>query len=192
MKTLPLLIAIMLLTALTAPAVAQNDAAREAYNQARDLLNDREYTEAAQRFGRIVDDYPDSRYAAESLYWAAFALMREGDRRALLRAKEALEFQLENYPEEARKGDSAELALRTQQIVAEESGIANTVDPLGGSYFVEYLTDQMEAGIVAIMALTREWSDEVTRTESARTLEILRDRHGIDVGRQTTDGASEG
>ncbi len=46
---------------------------------------------------------------------------------------------------------SAELALRTQQIVAEESGIANTVDPLGGSYFVEYLTDQMEAGIVAIM-----------------------------------------
>lgn len=46
---------------------------------------------------------------------------------------------------------SAELALRTQQIVAEESGIANTVDPLGGSYFVEYLTDQMEAGIIAIM-----------------------------------------
>lgn len=46
---------------------------------------------------------------------------------------------------------SAELALRTQQIVAEESGIANTVDPLGGSYFVEFLTDQMEAGIVAIM-----------------------------------------
>ncbi len=46
---------------------------------------------------------------------------------------------------------SAELALRTQQIVAEESGIANTVDPLGGSYFVEYLTDQMEAAIVSIM-----------------------------------------
>ncbi|MGR8920481.1 MAG: acyl-CoA mutase large subunit family protein [Gammaproteobacteria bacterium] len=47
---------------------------------------------------------------------------------------------------------SAELALRTQQIVAEESGIANTVDPLGGSYFVEYLTDRMEEEIERIMA----------------------------------------
>jgi methylmalonyl-CoA mutase N-terminal domain/subunit len=37
------------------------------------------------------------------------------------------------------------VALRTQQILAEESGVANTVDPLGGSYFVEQLTDQMEA-----------------------------------------------
>ena len=37
------------------------------------------------------------------------------------------------------------VALRTQQIIAHESGAANTVDPLGGSYFVETLTDQMEA-----------------------------------------------
>jgi len=39
------------------------------------------------------------------------------------------------------------VALRTQQIIAHESGVANTVDPLGGSYFVEQLTDQMEAGV---------------------------------------------
>ena len=37
------------------------------------------------------------------------------------------------------------IALRTQQIIAHESGVANTVDPLGGSYFVEQLTDHMEA-----------------------------------------------
>lgn len=36
------------------------------------------------------------------------------------------------------------IALRTQQIIAYESGVANTVDPLGGSYFVEALTDRME------------------------------------------------
>ncbi len=36
------------------------------------------------------------------------------------------------------------IALRTQQILAEESGVAHTVDPLGGSYFVEALTDRME------------------------------------------------
>lgn len=36
------------------------------------------------------------------------------------------------------------IALRTQQIIAEESGVASTVDPLGGSYYVEWLTEKME------------------------------------------------
>jgi len=39
---------------------------------------------------------------------------------------------------------SAKLALRTQQLLAYESGAANTIDPLGGSYFIEALTDEME------------------------------------------------
>ena len=39
---------------------------------------------------------------------------------------------------------SAELALRTQQVLAHESGVADTVDPLGGSYYVEHLTDEIE------------------------------------------------
>jgi methylmalonyl-CoA mutase N-terminal domain/subunit len=37
------------------------------------------------------------------------------------------------------------VALRTQQIIAEETGVANTIDPLGGSYFLEALTDGLEA-----------------------------------------------
>src|SRR6202171_4694037 len=41
---------------------------------------------------------------------------------------------------------AATLALRTQQIIAHETGVANTVDPLGGSYFVETLTNQVEQG----------------------------------------------
>lgn len=41
--------------------------------------------------------------------------------------------------------EAATIALRTQQIIAEESGVANTIDPLGGSYFVEALTDEIEA-----------------------------------------------
>jgi methylmalonyl-CoA mutase N-terminal domain/subunit len=40
--------------------------------------------------------------------------------------------------------DAVTIALRTQQIIAEESGVTNTIDPLGGSYFVEALTDRME------------------------------------------------
>jgi methylmalonyl-CoA mutase N-terminal domain/subunit len=40
--------------------------------------------------------------------------------------------------------DAVRLALRTQQVIAHESGVVNTIDPLGGSYFVERLTDEME------------------------------------------------
>ena len=41
---------------------------------------------------------------------------------------------------------SARIALRTQQMIASETGVANTVDPFGGSYFMESLTQQMEDG----------------------------------------------
>lgn len=47
--------------------------------------------------------------------------------------------------------EAATIALRTQQIIAEESGVANTIDPLGGSYFVEAMTDRMEEEALAII-----------------------------------------
>jgi methylmalonyl-CoA mutase N-terminal domain/subunit len=40
--------------------------------------------------------------------------------------------------------DAVRIALRTQQIIAHETGVTNTIDPLGGSYFVEALTDRLE------------------------------------------------
>jgi methylmalonyl-CoA mutase N-terminal domain/subunit len=46
---------------------------------------------------------------------------------------------------------SARLALRTQQVIAFESGVADTVDPLGGSYAVEAATDQLEAEAKALL-----------------------------------------
>ncbi len=52
--------------------------------------------------------------------------------------------------------EAATLALRTQQIIAHESGVANTVDPFGGSYFVERLTLDMERG-------AREYFDVIDR-----------------------------
>ena len=51
--------------------------------------------------------------------------------------------------------ESATLALRTQQVVAYESGAARTVDPLAGSYFVEYLTTEMETRVHAHLAEVR-------------------------------------
>ena len=47
--------------------------------------------------------------------------------------------------------ESVRLALRTQQILAHESGVAETPDPLGGSYFVETLTDELEAAANAYL-----------------------------------------
>ncbi len=44
---------------------------------------------------------------------------------------------------------AVQVALRTQQIIAEESGVTNTIDPLGGSYFIESLTSRMEAEALA-------------------------------------------
>lgn len=41
--------------------------------------------------------------------------------------------------------ESARIALRTQQIIARESGVADTIDPLAGSYFLEHITDELEA-----------------------------------------------
>jgi len=48
--------------------------------------------------------------------------------------------------------EAVRVALRTQQIIATETGVANTADPLGGSYFVEKLTDEMEAAAYGYFA----------------------------------------
>ena len=48
--------------------------------------------------------------------------------------------------------NAVRIALRTQQIIAHETGVTNTIDPLGGSYFVEALTDELEAQAYAYFA----------------------------------------
>ena len=48
--------------------------------------------------------------------------------------------------------DAVRIALRTQQIIAHETGVANTIDPLGGAYFVEAQTDELEAAAYAYFA----------------------------------------
>jgi methylmalonyl-CoA mutase N-terminal domain/subunit len=59
--------------------------------------------------------------------------------------------------------ESATLALRTQQIVGYESGVANTVDPLAGSYYVESLTDDLERRAMELIAAV----DELGGSEAA-------------------------
>ncbi len=54
---------------------------------------------------------------------------------------------------------NAEIALRTQQIIAEETGVASTIDPLGGSWFVEEMTDRIEARAEEIFAAIDRMGD---------------------------------
>ena len=59
---------------------------------------------------------------------------------------------------------SAQIALRTQQVIAEEIGVLNVADPLGGSWYVEALTDKIEAEAEKIFAQIKEMGGDGTMT----------------------------
>ncbi|HET6830002.1 MAG TPA: methylmalonyl-CoA mutase family protein [Solirubrobacterales bacterium] len=63
--------------------------------------------------------------------------------------------------------EAVRIALRTQQVIAHESGVTNTVDPLGGSYFVEKLTDEMEAAAYDYFARIDELGGMVRAIEAS-------------------------
>jgi methylmalonyl-CoA mutase N-terminal domain/subunit len=88
---------------------------------------------------------------------------------------------------------SARLALRTQQIIAYESGVADTVDPLGGSYYVESLTDRIEKGVWdylekidgmggAVAAIEKRFFQEEIAAESYRYQREIESNDRILVG----------
>jgi methylmalonyl-CoA mutase N-terminal domain/subunit len=60
---------------------------------------------------------------------------------------------------------AVQIALRTQQVIAYESGVTNTIDPLGGSYFIERLTDEMEASAYDYFARIDELGGMVAAIE---------------------------
>jgi methylmalonyl-CoA mutase N-terminal domain/subunit len=61
--------------------------------------------------------------------------------------------------------EAATIALRTQQIIAEESGVTNTIDPLGGSYLVESLTNEMEEEALEIILKIDDMGGMLTAIE---------------------------
>jgi methylmalonyl-CoA mutase N-terminal domain/subunit len=62
--------------------------------------------------------------------------------------------------------EAVQIALRTQQVIAYESGVTNTIDPLGGAYFIEKLTDEMEASAYDYFARIDELGGMVAAIES--------------------------
>jgi methylmalonyl-CoA mutase, N-terminal domain len=63
--------------------------------------------------------------------------------------------------------EAVRIALRTQQIIAHETGVANTIDPLGGAYFVEALTDELERQAYAYFARIDELGGMVDAVKQA-------------------------
>ena len=71
--------------------------------------------------------------------------------------------------------ETTTFALRTQQILAYETGVTRTVDPLGGSYYVEALTDAMEKSITRIMAEVEELGGMVKAIEAGHIQRMIAD-----------------
>ncbi len=68
------------------------------------------------------------------------------------------------------------IAVRTQQIIGEEIGVTNTVDPLGGSYFVEWLTDELERQAAALIVQVDERGGAVACIESGWMQEQIQEQ----------------
>ena len=62
--------------------------------------------------------------------------------------------------------ESVQIALRTQQIIAYESGVADTIDPLAGSYYIEYLTDELEKRAFAYIEAIKEMGGVLSAIEN--------------------------
>jgi len=91
--------------------------------------------------------------------------------------------------------ESATLALRTQQILAYETGVARVADPFGGSYFVEALTDATEARIVDIMADLERHGGMVTAIEDGYLQGLIADEayrmhQDVEAGRRPVVGVN--
>ncbi len=82
--------------------------------------------------------------------------------------------------------ESATLALRTQQVLAFESGTTATVDPWGGSYFMEALTDEVEAGALSLIARIEDLGGAVRAIETGFMQSQIEDAAYAEARRQAT------
>ncbi|HEX3517638.1 MAG TPA: methylmalonyl-CoA mutase family protein [Solirubrobacteraceae bacterium] len=91
--------------------------------------------------------------------------------------------------------EAVTIALRTQQIIAQETGVTNTVDPLGGSYFIEASTDEMEERCYAYFAKIDELGGMVAATKLNYPQREIADaafelQQEIDAGERTVVGVN--
>jgi len=91
--------------------------------------------------------------------------------------------------------EAVRVALRTQQVIAHETGVANTIDPLGGSYFIEALTDELEAQACAYFERIDELGGMVAAVKSGFPQREIADaafryQMEVDAGERTIVGVN--
>jgi methylmalonyl-CoA mutase, N-terminal domain len=91
--------------------------------------------------------------------------------------------------------EAVRVALRTQQVIAEETGVTNTIDPLGGSYFIERLTDEMERAAYSYFARIDELGGMVEATKRGFPQREIADaafryQQEVDQGKRTVVGVN--
>ncbi len=91
---------------------AQKDSADSLYMLAREALSRNDFDRAAEIFHRIVERYPQSAYAGQSLYYEAFSLYRSGDTDDLEAARDRLRTLRQRFPSLASGGDAKTLVTR--------------------------------------------------------------------------------
>src|SRR5207253_3117643 len=95
------------------------------------------------------------------------------------------------------------IAVRTQQIIADETGVTATVDPLAGSYYVEWLTDELERRAVelfeeaerrggAVACIETGWMQQLIQDEAYRTEQAIAHGDKVIVGVNKHTGTEEG
>ena len=141
--------------AVTPPAPWQaDDPADSLYRMGREALNRGDYREAARTFARIAEQYPTSTYAADALYWEAYAHYSIGETGELRAALRALDTQRTRFPKAATRGDADALAVRVR------GALARTGDNAAAQSVAEAATQSVAEAKTQGQACARGAGDE--------------------------------
>ncbi|HET7553585.1 MAG TPA: HEAT repeat domain-containing protein [Gemmatimonadaceae bacterium] len=143
-------------------ALFPNDSADSLYRAARKALNDGDYGRAARLFEQIADDYGESAYAGDALYWRAFALYRRGGTDDLHDALASLEDQRSRYPSAATRGDASALETRIRGELAKrgEAQAAEEIHKAADSATQGCPSDDDDMRVAALNALMQMDADQ--------------------------------
>lgn len=169
----------------------QQDPADQAYRAARERLNRGEYRRAAEMFAEVYRQYPRSSYAAQALYYQAFALYRNGRERDLRVAEGALRELRSRYgDEEVAQRDAEELLARIEGALARggdseaaESLVRAAQEPCAGEDEIRItalnalLQMNSERALPILQRVMADRSDDACSVEMRRKAVFLLSQH---------------
>ncbi len=143
-------------------ALFPDDSADSLYRVARKALSDGDYGRAARIFEQIADDYGESAYAGDALYWRAFALYRRGGTDDLHDALASLDDQRSRFPKAATRGDAAALETRIRGELARrgEAQAAEAIHKAADSATEGCPSDDDDMRVAALNALMQMDADQ--------------------------------